>query len=304
MDKDARPIFVLCHGRSGSTLLRYILDTHKKLVCPPELHLASLMARHMEVMRVLANTCNNPVERRGWKEDTTWEEQGIRHTRQVIVDLMNKVCAESGKPFWCDKSVSTVNHVDTVVKIFPKARFLCIYRHCLDFVNSALQTIPAGLGYGYEEYVKGRDATNVVDSLVAFWCEKTQSILNFERNYRGLCLGLTYETLVHSPHLTIRRIFEFLELDCEEEFEKEIFVARHAAGPGDYKIADTRQIESASVGTGRHVALHRILPNTLTQMNFLLSALGYENVGADWNMTPTAFDSVGILNPATRFGHK
>lgn len=33
------PIFVLCYARSGSTLLRYILDTHPEIVAPPELHL-------------------------------------------------------------------------------------------------------------------------------------------------------------------------------------------------------------------------------------------------------------------------
>ena len=30
------PVFILTGSRSGSTLLRFILDTHPDLACPPE----------------------------------------------------------------------------------------------------------------------------------------------------------------------------------------------------------------------------------------------------------------------------
>jgi hypothetical protein len=36
------PVFVLCMGRSGSTLLRLILDTHPDLACPPETNIPAL----------------------------------------------------------------------------------------------------------------------------------------------------------------------------------------------------------------------------------------------------------------------
>ncbi len=38
------PTFVLCHGRSGSTLLRFLLDSHPELACPPETNLPALCA--------------------------------------------------------------------------------------------------------------------------------------------------------------------------------------------------------------------------------------------------------------------
>jgi len=40
----ADPVFVLCNGRSGSTLLRFLLDAHPDLACPPETNLPSLCA--------------------------------------------------------------------------------------------------------------------------------------------------------------------------------------------------------------------------------------------------------------------
>jgi Sulfotransferase family len=41
----ADPVFVLCNGRSGSTLLRFLLDAHPDLACPPETNLPDLCAQ-------------------------------------------------------------------------------------------------------------------------------------------------------------------------------------------------------------------------------------------------------------------
>jgi sulfotransferase family protein len=41
----AEPVFVLCAGRSGSTLLRFLLDAHPELACPPETRLAAMCAQ-------------------------------------------------------------------------------------------------------------------------------------------------------------------------------------------------------------------------------------------------------------------
>jgi hypothetical protein len=37
-----RPVFVLCNGRSGSTLLRFLLDAHPEFACPPETNMPGL----------------------------------------------------------------------------------------------------------------------------------------------------------------------------------------------------------------------------------------------------------------------
>jgi hypothetical protein len=38
-----RPIFVLTVARSGSTLLRFILDSHPDLACPPETNIGPVL---------------------------------------------------------------------------------------------------------------------------------------------------------------------------------------------------------------------------------------------------------------------
>jgi hypothetical protein len=41
----ADPVFVLCVGRPGSTLLRLVLDSHPVLACPPETNIPALCSQ-------------------------------------------------------------------------------------------------------------------------------------------------------------------------------------------------------------------------------------------------------------------
>ena len=38
----AEPIFIVCNARSGSTLLRYLLDVHPDIACPSETAIAAI----------------------------------------------------------------------------------------------------------------------------------------------------------------------------------------------------------------------------------------------------------------------
>ncbi|MFD0856561.1 sulfotransferase, partial [Actinomadura adrarensis] len=45
MGASADPVFVLCAARSGSTLLRFLLDAHPDLACPPETNVPALVGQ-------------------------------------------------------------------------------------------------------------------------------------------------------------------------------------------------------------------------------------------------------------------
>src|ERR1700678_1145076 len=63
------PVFVLCNGRSGSTLLRFLLDGHPELACPPETNLPGLCVQLATVWSLIegaplaANRGAEPPER-------------------------------------------------------------------------------------------------------------------------------------------------------------------------------------------------------------------------------------------------
>ena len=54
----ADPVFILCNGRSGSTLLRFVLDAHPELACPPETNLPGLCVQLAAVWSLIcAGAC-------------------------------------------------------------------------------------------------------------------------------------------------------------------------------------------------------------------------------------------------------
>src|SRR4051794_13374684 len=109
------PIFIVCHPRSGSTLMRYVLDTHDDVCSPPELHLFLIMEQLARANRLLYE--QNPA----YSERAVLEEKVHACVGQNINEMMSRVCLESNKKVWCDKSVGTVDHLPMVSKAFPKA---------------------------------------------------------------------------------------------------------------------------------------------------------------------------------------
>src|SRR6516162_5977967 len=58
----ADPVFVLCNGRSGPTLLRFVLDAHPDLACPPETNL-SRVDPDRPLQSTNTGSATNPVPR-------------------------------------------------------------------------------------------------------------------------------------------------------------------------------------------------------------------------------------------------
>lgn len=56
------PIFIVRTGRSGSTLLRYILDTHESIDAPQELHLGPLAKELASVLSLLMDSVGEETQ--------------------------------------------------------------------------------------------------------------------------------------------------------------------------------------------------------------------------------------------------
>ena len=271
---------MVCHARSGSTLLRYLLDTHDDIVCPPEVHLPWLLQQLARVYRVLYT---NQVET---AEGLSLDDKVRIEVRKTVDAMIYDACRIPTKRRWCEKSVFTVDHLNITTAIYPNAQFICLYRHCMDFVHSALEVISRrwGYGYGYETFISNRRNHDVADSLALFWCEKTEAILKFERCGEYKCLPVKYESLATHPEDTSRQLFGFLRVIYDESIVARVFSAKHQSGPGDPKILRTNRIHGDSIGSGRKIDAQRISSTTKARMNSLLTELGYEQVGSSWNV--------------------
>jgi hypothetical protein len=109
------PAFILCSVRSGSTLLRVLLDSHSQIHSPHEMHL-----RDMDVH-----------VKEGYPEKSL-REVGLDQARlrHLLWDrVLHRELDESGKRILVNKTPNDVFVVDEIASCWPDARFIFLLRH-------------------------------------------------------------------------------------------------------------------------------------------------------------------------------
>jgi len=264
------PVFVICTGRSGSTLLQYLLDAHEQIEAPQELHLGPMIKEMIKVTNRLYEGRVPP--------DQSLSQVVSTEVRRQVDDLLRSTLQSD---IWCDKSVSSIDYLDEITRVFPDARFIFLYRDCLDFVHSALEVSKYGFeGFGFEKEIL-KTPENIVEGLVRFWCLQTEKRLDIEAASNLTIHRICYEDIVHNTLPAMNRLFAFLDLDFREELLIRAF-SRFKPGRGDLKVQSLGGIVDHT-GKGRNIPLKHISATTFERMNHNLRQLGYPEIDADHN---------------------
>jgi hypothetical protein len=270
------PIVVLTCARSGSTLLRLILDAHPELACPPEtniLKICGLLGKAWQLM--------DPASSNG-------ELSGIASAsvRAMVNTLFADHLLRNGKRRWCDKSLGTARGLKPFIDLYPKTKFICLYRHCADVIDSGLEASPFGLlGYGFENYVT-RFSGNNVAAIAAAWCEETRLTLEFEETHSDQCYRVYYENIVENPELVAAELFSFIGVEPDPGITERCFDLKQGLhGPGDHKMAAMNHVTADSVGRGIRIPVDFLPPVLLSTINSLLGRLNYTVIDDSWRMS-------------------
>jgi hypothetical protein len=206
----ASPVFILCSMRSGSTLLRVLLNSHPDIHAPHELHLRALR------VRVRGRWARASMAQLGLAGD------GLRH---LLWDrLLHRALESSGKKLIVDKTPNNVFIVDELRECWPDARFVFLLRHPAAIARSRGKLRPA-------------DDRNV--ERIREYCEALERA---RQAYGGLTVR--YEELTADPERVTRDVCAFLGVDWDPRM---LDYGAHDHGPyraglGDYadKIAKGR----------------------------------------------------------------
>jgi putative sterol carrier protein len=292
-----RPVFVLTVARSGSTLLRFIMDSHPDLACPPETNVAQAclgLARLWEILRPSPESADRDFMP-GEAPDHLIPAAAAS-IRAAIGEIYGDYVAQRGKRRWCDKSLDSARLAGLLAHVYPDAQFVCLYRHCMDVVLSAVEAAPWGLnGYGFEPYVMGSPG-NMVMAAARCWVDQTKAIIDFQDAHLERCHGIRYEDLVFDPEGVARGLFEYLGLAPVPGITSACFAQAHdMRGPGDHKIWFTSQVGRDSLGRGTRVPTQMLPPELLQAVNETLDRLAYRQVDDDWkSMTGPADPRVNV----------
>jgi hypothetical protein len=235
------PTFIACGARSGSTLLRRLLDSHPAIACPAETDFALLMEAFLRTGGVLLGA-----------DDGSAPNPLVAEARGVIDGLASRHLERVGKDRWCDKSLSNVLHLDTLAAAWPDARFILLHRHVMDFIASALDAQPWGLSeFGFASFA-AETPGDPVNALAAYWLDRTYRLLAFEQGHPQRCLSLRYEDLVARTDEVLDMLWGFLKVSPEPDAVARAFQPRDnrasgigSAGRGDNKTRYTSGVHAS-----------------------------------------------------------
>ena len=267
-----RPVFVVTAARSGSTLLRYLLDSHPDITSPPELNLSALLQHLVSVWTNLDAASDSPAA--NGTEPAKLSPDVSRRARKAVDEIMISAANEAGASIYCDKSLTTVDHLWTISQCYPKATLIFLYRYPLDMIASGLEASKWGFNaFGFGPFVAANPG-NLVAALANYWIDRTSKMVAFERTCELDHARLYYELLCDDPAGTLTRLFEFLDLPADEKVIERTFQTRHGVGPGDYKIDFSGRIAVDSIGRGATLPEH--MPETqVKRIDELLAELDY-----------------------------
>lgn len=289
--EDVTLALVVGVARSGTTLLRSVLNAHPEISAPSEAGIPQLLTRLHEV----------------WAATNPWIDPGISEAvgagavmqatpeyvrdamRRAAAEPMRVCCGREGKRIYCDKSLDAVRHLDLVQEVFPGTRCVMLHRHVMDVVDSGLEASPWGFqAYGYNEYAQGA-THNWVAALARHWLAAVEPALAWEARHRELCHRVLYEDLVADPETVIAGVLEFLGAGADGTLVSRTFSsAQGEFGAGDHKLKFTHVVHDSSVGRGKRVPVSMLPQGMIDIINRPLTALGYSQLGPDWNSEPRA----------------
>jgi Sulfotransferase family len=273
-------VFVLCGGRSGSTLLRFLLDAHPDLACPPETNVPALCGQLATVWSLIEGA---PLSANRGDEPPEIPEAAIAGVRHMMDMMVGSYLERRGKKRYCDKSLGTARFVELLTRVYPDAKFICLYRHPMDVIASGLEACPWGLnGYGFDPYIASTPGNSVL-AMARFWADNASAILRAEELFPDHCHRVRYEDMVSDPEAVAAGIFEFLGVPPAPGVSANCFApSRERFGPADYKIWHTSKITDDSVGRGWSIPAGLMGPDMQAAVNELAGKLGYLPVDDSW----------------------
>jgi hypothetical protein len=179
------PVFVICTPRSGSTLLRVLLDSHSRVRAPHEMWLRLVRVR---VPKALAEPAMQVLD---------LDERELEH---LLWDrVYHRELVRTGKDVLVDKTPSNAQIWSRLAECWPEARFVFLLRHPVAIAASLSRLMP----------------TRTPEKIEREVLNHTSAVEEARRSLPGHTVR--YEALVADPEQVLRELCWFLGIDWEPQ---------------------------------------------------------------------------------------
>lgn len=228
----APPIFVLGCQRSGTSLLRRILDSHPNIACPPE----------SKFIRPLEELVQDPQALRGLDSLGFGRAEVMSRLQDFVSGFFWDYALSKGKGRWADKTPNYVDCLPFLEELFVgEARYVVIVRHAFD-VCLSLERAAEKSGkpmLAIRSHIA--QAPDFRTGACRYWNEQNSKMLAFIPKVSSRVIALDYELLTSRPEPVLRQMFRFLD-EPWDPVVLDFGRLPHDYGFEDRKIEQMRQI--------------------------------------------------------------
>jgi len=210
-----QPLIILGVGRSGTTLLRVMLDRNTTLAIPYETFFVPQLA-HRHGRRPSIDEFVEDLGRLRTLYDWGIRPEDVRPrlrkgmtTSEALAAIFETYADRQGKPRWGDKTPLYMQQLPLLERLFPDALWVHLVR---DGRDAALSFLELPEGFSGKTWAQPR----TVAQFAARWRTEILAARRLGRHAGSRYLELRYEDLVAEPERELRRICDHASLPWED----------------------------------------------------------------------------------------
>ena len=211
----ARPLIILGVGRSGTTLLRVMLDRNSELAIPYETFFVPQLA-HRHGRRPSIDEFVDDLGRLRTLYDWGIRPEDVRPrlragmtTSEAIAAIFETYADRQGKPRWGDKTPLYMQQLPLLERLFPDALWVHLIR---DGRDAALSFLELPEGFSGKTWAQPQ----TVAQFAARWRTEILAARRLGRHAGSRYLELRYEDLVAEPERELGRVCDHASLPWED----------------------------------------------------------------------------------------
>jgi len=263
MSGQALPIIIGGFYRSGTSLVRRLLDSHSNISCGPEIKFFRdfygdfadddlAHARFFRTVRSLGLT----------------DEECLRIFGQAFIAAHELAARKLNKARWADKNPENVLYLDRWKTMLPGGFvFIHVARNPYDALASLKEV-------GFPKAVPAS-----FEAKTALYVKYANAGLKFCKENPESSVSLAYEELVRRPGAILADLFERLGEPFEPEILDRFYLAERRLGLEDSKVAQRKEIHVESIGRWRGI----LTPDEQEIVRHALQGLPLDASG-EWQM--------------------
>ncbi len=281
MTNDPQPegILILGAPRSGTTLLRRLVDAHPNIACPGETNVFTAAGRFLGSERIAGGTGIGVLD--GLSFAGFDESEVLRRLRELAFSFHRDHARAQEKGRWASKTAFDSFYLTEIEKLCAgHVRFICIQRHGFDVACSLQELCERNGGYLRELHAYVVRHPIVVEACAHAWVDLSTALHELAERRAAETLELRYEDLIAEPDAAMARVMQHVGEEWDPSYTKGALAKRSDIGLGDWKTYGTKKVHGKSIGRWRQLPADT--KRRLAEIcNPTLALLGYAQVAGD-----------------------